>query len=816
MLACSFLLPDGWVNVPIPDETYDLDNPTVYVLSIEMYRIASRHSPLAAKGVRASTHYHRSPAHGAAAPSETLSRMQSTTTFSRHHLVPEGRAMLACSFLLPDGWVNVPIPDETYDLDNPSVFVPLVVCMAPFGAVVFTIAARPAFDDGTVQDWAEYLGAQQNLSIEQVQAARLNRMPCILMDATMPSEAGLMRSRSVFLEDGRRLYNIGTLAPEQIWPSVQGDLARLLGAFALDDVQGLTVPPMREMTSQPTIDLSADTPVLVVAPVLTETTDAEMPASTNDASGPELEDAEFRRPHPADASRRRGPRRRRLVARSGARDERARPRRRCPSGAARVEVDSSPRDAEFAGQPAWWRAAVLLERADHLDEAEQVIERAAGSSGRVCLACHPPRRTPGASRRARRCRGRANSQGAGHSLVAKLRRVGDERRRGRGALAGARSAHCRVRRRGPPRMMRLPFLFMNVFAMVPFTQPRLTERPLADVAVIGIPRMVKEELYKGIRDEQAGRVTFSFATSYFWASMGSSTMYKHKLFVSLMAPDATDAEYAAYPNQFRVSYEKRRPLRTTTIGSGTLTITEGVYRGGSLEEPSYTYLYVDRARRLQIAWHAVRKEVDDATATALIGRMAASFRILRDPVEVFAAKRDEPRREAVDHARKREVALAMFKREGFGAMEPGKPELRDGMYVEWMSDPEPRYQLLVPLGRVRVAANTGPAMRPRPARGSGGDTALPGVLGWHEFNGEAWEFSNRDNAYLPFAGISRALSAQQAEKDYVYFYLSATIRVEQAEDDQLTSIRWFVDRLPDARRQWGAGQLVINGTPESR
>ena len=29
MLSCSYLLPDGWLNVPLPEESYDLDDPTV-------------------------------------------------------------------------------------------------------------------------------------------------------------------------------------------------------------------------------------------------------------------------------------------------------------------------------------------------------------------------------------------------------------------------------------------------------------------------------------------------------------------------------------------------------------------------------------------------------------------------------------------------------------------------------------------------------------------------------------------------------------------------------------------------------------------
>jgi hypothetical protein len=185
--------------------------------------------------------------------------------------------MLACSCLLPDGWVNVPLPDDTYDLDNPAVFLPLLVCMAPYGAVVFSIAARPAFDDGTVQDWAEFLAEKNDLTVERIQEARVNRMPCILVDATMPSEAGLMRSRSVFLEDGRRLFNIGTLAPDAIWSSVEADFDRLLGSFALDDVQGITAAPLRQMTSAPSVDLSAAAPA-AAAPVIARESVVDVPA----------------------------------------------------------------------------------------------------------------------------------------------------------------------------------------------------------------------------------------------------------------------------------------------------------------------------------------------------------------------------------------------------------------------------------------------------------------------------------------------------------------------------------------------------------
>ncbi len=181
----------------------------------------------------------------------------SKTTFSSHRIVPAGRAMLSCSCLQPDGWMSVPVPEEEYDLDNPSTFIPLLVCMAPYGAVVFSIAARPSFDDGSVQDWAEYLVTQQNLRLEQVREARIDRMPCILVESTMASDAGEMRSRAVFLEDGRRLFTIQALAPEAIWESVRADFDVLLGSFRLDEQHGITAAPMRLMTSDPVLDLSA-------------------------------------------------------------------------------------------------------------------------------------------------------------------------------------------------------------------------------------------------------------------------------------------------------------------------------------------------------------------------------------------------------------------------------------------------------------------------------------------------------------------------------------------------------------------------------
>jgi hypothetical protein len=366
-------------------------------------------------------------------------------------------------------------------------------------------------------------------------------------------------------------------------------------------------------------------------------------------------------------------------------------------------------------------------------------------------------------------------------------------------------------------MMLAPTLTLSVLAMFS-AQLRLSERKLADVAVISIPRSIKEEMYKGILDDQQGRLTFTFATSYFWASFGSSTAYKQQIFVALMAKDANEAEYEEYPKHWRLSYDKRRPIRKMAVGSGSLTVYEGVYTQNSLVEPSHTFFYVDHARRLQLAWHAVAKEVDLDDGIEAVGRMATSFRILKEPAEKFAEIRDRPRKEAEEAARKRSLAMETLKREGYAAaLDAGRPVFKDGVYVEWMTDPEPRYQMLIPLGRVRIAPGATPVNRPRPVRldlASGSQRPFPGIVGWREFLDGEWTTSNRDNGYLPFKGIAAKMAEDNMDPGFVYFYYSATVRVEEvSSDDALTTTKWFFERLPEIQQLWRAGKLVSGGTP---
>jgi hypothetical protein len=150
---------------------------------------------------------------------------------------------LAFSIRVPGDFQQVPLPEETQDFSNPTAMMPLGVFMASYGVVLCTVAARPAYDDGSVMDWAMYLcGQQQGFQVKKLMPERRWGTQVVEAEATQPSEAGEMTVRAIFFEDGGRLFNVGVMAPSAIWPSVKETLEGMLASFALMHVEGPTRP----------------------------------------------------------------------------------------------------------------------------------------------------------------------------------------------------------------------------------------------------------------------------------------------------------------------------------------------------------------------------------------------------------------------------------------------------------------------------------------------------------------------------------------------------------------------------------------------
>lgn len=67
-----------------------------------------------------------------------------------HVVAATARPGLTCRFLKPADFTVADLPAETPDFTTTAQFMPLAVAMSSYGPMVFTLAARPAFGNGTV------------------------------------------------------------------------------------------------------------------------------------------------------------------------------------------------------------------------------------------------------------------------------------------------------------------------------------------------------------------------------------------------------------------------------------------------------------------------------------------------------------------------------------------------------------------------------------------------------------------------------------------------------------------------------------------
>lgn len=156
--------------------------------------------------------------------------------------VPPKVADLGFTVKIHREFMHVPVPAEEHDFSNPQTCCPLLVVMATYGAVVFGVAARPAYENGTLTDWCSYFCQCNNFQVQAMGPGLVGGVPCIIADVTQHTEAALMRLRVAAMEDGGRLILLSAMAPESVWPSVKDTLLTMLDSFTLDEPKGRRTP----------------------------------------------------------------------------------------------------------------------------------------------------------------------------------------------------------------------------------------------------------------------------------------------------------------------------------------------------------------------------------------------------------------------------------------------------------------------------------------------------------------------------------------------------------------------------------------------
>ena len=151
---------------------------------------------------------------------------------------PARIAELGFTASLPADWNSHELPPEEADFSDPVKFFPLGIVTAPHAAVVFAFAARPAYEDGTLHDWALYLLDSNQLQPRAIGRDTVAGVAAVCGEAVQQSDLGPMTVRFAFLEDGGRLLNLTLTAPELFADSVRGAWFAMLQSFTLETPKG--------------------------------------------------------------------------------------------------------------------------------------------------------------------------------------------------------------------------------------------------------------------------------------------------------------------------------------------------------------------------------------------------------------------------------------------------------------------------------------------------------------------------------------------------------------------------------------------------
>jgi hypothetical protein len=152
--------------------------------------------------------------------------------------IPPRVAELGFTFLRPGDWTVAALPEETVDFEQPAAFLPLCVAHATYAALVFSVGARPAYPDGTVAEWLQWLVAQQGFDAGPIEAEAVGSHAAVACWAMQTQGDVVMRMRLVLLEDGGRLVNLSAMAPMPLWPAAGSVLRTMVDSFRLSAPRG--------------------------------------------------------------------------------------------------------------------------------------------------------------------------------------------------------------------------------------------------------------------------------------------------------------------------------------------------------------------------------------------------------------------------------------------------------------------------------------------------------------------------------------------------------------------------------------------------
>ncbi len=152
---------------------------------------------------------------------------------------------LGFSLLVPKDFVEPPMPAEEPDFSDPTKSFPLTLLSSSVAAAFLAVAARPAYENGSMEDWARYLADHFKLTITGLVSGYVggpnHNHPAILCEAEQEQDGTPMTMRFVLFEDGKHLVTVQALCPTELWPSYGKMLEQSIVSIELDSPKGPTV-----------------------------------------------------------------------------------------------------------------------------------------------------------------------------------------------------------------------------------------------------------------------------------------------------------------------------------------------------------------------------------------------------------------------------------------------------------------------------------------------------------------------------------------------------------------------------------------------
>lgn len=156
---------------------------------------------------------------------------------------PPRLADLGFTMDVPEGFIAPEMPTEDVDFSDPTMSAPIAVLSSQVALAVIAVAARPAYEDGTVLAWLRYLSAHFKIDLQHVQIRGVGKDAIhlgITAFGVQYQDGAKLNLMIVAFEDGGRFITAHAMCPAELWPSYGAALSAAVESITLTNPKGST------------------------------------------------------------------------------------------------------------------------------------------------------------------------------------------------------------------------------------------------------------------------------------------------------------------------------------------------------------------------------------------------------------------------------------------------------------------------------------------------------------------------------------------------------------------------------------------------